>query len=376
MKILHAPCNIAGQAGALAQAEREVSSQENFGAWSWSVNFYPGPFDFKADRDYLKFLGNSRSARVLGRLCAPFYGAKAALSYDVFHFYFGNSFLSFAHALPGLNLLDLPILKRMGRRCFMTFQGSDARQREVKRLEGAPHRILPTMPNSWLDGRLDDFKRTRIEYIIRHCEKTFCLNPDLVPLVPGSEFIPYASVDVPRFVPKESFGNQGRITILHAPSNRTVKGTSHVIEAVEILRQKYPVELVLVEGMSHAAALEKYRAADLVVDQLIVGWYGGLAVEVMAMGIPVVAFLASHHLTHVPSPMRGEIPVVSANPDNLVGVLEELITQPQRLQELGRRSRAFVQRWHAPHKIARAMLKIYQDPHRKFWELFDEKSVR
>ena len=32
-----------------------------------------------------------------------------------------------------------------------------------------------------------------------------------------------------------------------------------------------------------------YAQADLVVDQVLIGWYGALAVETMAMGKPVIA---------------------------------------------------------------------------------------
>ena len=47
----------------------------------------------------------------------------------------------------------------------------------------------------------------------------------------------------------------------------------------------------IVEGLRHDEALEHYRDADIVVDQLNAGWYGLFAIECMALGKPVVTFL-------------------------------------------------------------------------------------
>jgi glycosyltransferase involved in cell wall biosynthesis len=75
--------------------------------------------------------------------------------------------------------------------------------------------------------------------------------------------------------------------VLHAPSSRARKGTEHVIAACEQL----DCELEIVEGLDHREAFERYRNADVVVDQLNAGWYGVFAIEAMALGKPVVTFL-------------------------------------------------------------------------------------
>ena len=43
--------------------------------------------------------------------------------------------------------------------------------------------------------------------------------------------------------------------------------------------------------MTHGEALGRLAAADLVVDQLVLGWYGAVAVEAMALGRPVLAYI-------------------------------------------------------------------------------------
>ena len=62
-----------------------------------------------------------------------------------------------------------------------------------------------------------------------------------------------------------------------------------MIEAVEALSVGgLKLKLDLIEGVPRANVLERLARADVVVDQLVLGWYGGLAVEAMALGRPVL----------------------------------------------------------------------------------------
>ena len=64
-------------------------------------------------------------------------------------------------------------------------------------------------------------------------------------------------------------------------------GTEFVIEACSQL----PVELDLVEGVPHEQARKRYAKADIIIDQLLVGWHGVFALEAMALGKPVITYL-------------------------------------------------------------------------------------
>lgn len=80
--------------------------------------------------------------------------------------------------------------------------------------------------------------------------------------------------------------------ILHAPNHRQIKGTQFVVEAVDNLKAEgHDVELVLVEQLTNLEILELILSVDLVIDQLIVGWYAMFAIEAMLAGKPVVCFL-------------------------------------------------------------------------------------
>jgi hypothetical protein len=149
---------------------------------------------------------------------------------------------------------------------------------------------------------------------------------------------------------------------VHAPTDRTVKGTRYLLAALEQLRgEGIAFELDLVEGVPLEATRERYARADLAVDQLLAGWYGAFAVDAMALGTPVVAYLRQDDLDGIPAAMRAELPIVDATPDTIADVLRTLLTaRRHELPELGRRARAFVERWHDPVTIARRTVADYE----------------
>jgi glycosyltransferase involved in cell wall biosynthesis len=132
------------------------------------------------------------------------------------------------------------------------------------------------------------------------------------------------------------------------------RGTRYVVAAVEWLE----VEFDLVEGVDRHEARRRLERADVVVDQLLVGWYGGVAVEAMALGKPVVAYLRHEDLCAVPAEMRRELPIVEATPETLPDVLRGLIGSD--LDEIGRRSRTYAERWHDPRRIAERVETDYR----------------
>ncbi len=120
-------------------------------------------------------------------------------------------------------------------------------------------------------------------------------------------------------------------------------------------------DFALVENLDRAEARRLYERADLLVDQLLLGWYGGLAVEVMALAKPVVCFIRDSDLAFIPPAMRDQLPAVNATPSTLFEVLQRLLTMPREdLAELGARSRAYVERWHDPLRIAGELRAEYE----------------
>ena len=100
-------------------------------------------------------------------------------------------------------------------------------------------------------------------------------------------------------------------------------------------------------------ARKVYERADLLVEQLLLGWYSNLAIELMALGKPVVTYIREEDLRFVPD--RDEARPAGDQRDARVGVLRLrtwLTERRDQLPEVGRASRAFVERWHDPLKVA------------------------
>src|SRR5262249_48350106 len=108
-------------------------------------------------------------------------------------------------------------------------------------------------------------------------------------------------------------------------------------------------------------ALDAYARADILVDQLLLGWYGGAAVECMALGKPVICYIREDDLKFIPEEMRQELPIIHASSATIYAVLKEWLTvRRHELPALGRRCRAYVERWHDPLKIAAGLKADYE----------------
>lgn len=353
LRVLHCPTSTGGNAWALAQAEREIGLDSDV------MVFSRGPFGYNCDID-LRMATRSAFGKAL---TVSAFLARAAVSYDVIHFNFGRSLLSgLPGFLAGLEQRDLPLLRALGKGIVVTYQGCDVRQRGFceSRFD-----VSACTACGLCDEATDAERARRARVFDRYADAIFALNPDLLRVLPErAEFLPYTSVDPREWVPpmrtRRTVGEPFRI--LHSPTDRAIKGTASVVSAVERLKARHPnVELVLVENVPHSQVRALYEQADVAVDQLLIGWYGGFAVEAMALGTPVVCFLREADLALLPPDLRADIPIVNATSDTLEDVLERLYLDPFELARIGGASRAYVERWHDPIKIARHTKEVYSN---------------
>jgi hypothetical protein len=235
---------------------------------------------------------------------------------DVFHFYFGLTLVP--------QSLQFPILRALGKKSVMHYLGSDIRGKSPAELAFG--------------------KKAGAEVVGSY---------DAIRWVPGAEMIP-PGIDVKAIAPAPP-SDRGRPTILHAPSSRRRKGTEEVIAACEGL----DAELVLVEGLHHDEAFERYREADIVVDQLNAGWYGLFAIECMSLGKPVVTFLHDEAVERTERELGGPVPIVRATRDDLRARLEPLVASAEERRRIGAESRAYVERVHDLDRVADRLLALY-----------------
>jgi hypothetical protein len=344
MRVLHVPAAVGGNPQGISRAEREL------GAESTSVVLAASPFGYEPDEvlwtEGLGRLGfESRRWRLLVR---------ALRRYDVVHFNFGRTILP-----PQLRELDLPLLRAAGVVIAVTFQGDDARRGEP----AGPSDVvsLPQIAPDLYPPRANLERRRRVARFAKWADLIYFLNPDLARFLPKrARFLPYSHVD-PRLWRASPPSGDGIPVVVHAPSDRRIKGTPLLEEAVDQLKgEGVDIVLRLVEGIKHAHARALYENADLAVDQLFAGWYGGFAVEAMALGIPVACYVNHYELDSLPDGMRHELPLIDVTADSLTDVLRSWLG-PRRadLRARGAESRAFVERWHDPLKTGAVLLEDY-----------------
>jgi len=152
--------------------------------------------------------------------------------------------------------------------------------------------------------------------------------------------------------------HSGPIKIVHAPSDRKIKGTKYVIRAVkEMQREGYPIELILVENTPFKIAKEIYMSADIIIDQLLVGWYGNFAIEGMALGKPVCAYIREDLASYL-----GDAPIINIESAHITDTLKALVEDPSCRRSLGSLGRAYAERRHSSDRIAEYMLnEIYNE---------------
>lgn len=336
MKIFHGIANISGMAGILAAAQRDLGHN----AVSYCLT--AGNFDFPADHVF-----SNNDVQRLAELWKFF--LLEAGKFDVFHFYFGGS-------LTGPRLLDVPILINRGIKVFFYFCGCDIRDSK---------HVIATQPVSacaecWpmaCSANRDWARKIAMEF----ATGTFVSTPDLLEFLPDSTLLPQPLSlekfdDLALTVAPQMKRDHRICRIVHGPSNRAIKGTKYLLEAVETLQKEgVPVELKLIEGMRHADAMRACRDADIAIDQLLIGAYGQFSVEMMALGKPVICYIRDDLRDFY----TGDLPIISADPSSITRVLRQLVEHRDRWEALGQRGRAYVRDVHDSAIVARQALERY-----------------
>lgn len=255
--------------------------------------------------------------------------------------------------------LELLVLRAAGCTLLVQYQGDDARQGDFCRAtfaESPAHHVT----TDYYSETGDAFKRQQIRLLGTFCHKVYALNPDLLHVLPpAAQFLPYSHISLTDWSPAyASETDNTPLRIGHAPTHRGVKGTDQFLSALEVLHAEgLAFELVLVEGKTQAEAKALYATTDVVFDQLYAGWYGGLAVEVMALGKPVMVYLRDEDLQFIPPEMRADLPFIRTARHTLVDDLRALLRTPRRqLVQAGKQARAYVEKWHNPAHIAQRVL--------------------
>jgi glycosyltransferase involved in cell wall biosynthesis len=373
IKVIHLPLNIGNNVFPLSLALRRR------GIKSDCLVFASHPFGYPHDFTLSKSMGKGRLHFEVSRIV---WLGRIIRNYNTIHFNFGstlagrvapNDELGFFQKLLRIpysiylnlfQLIELNLYKMFKVRMFIHYQGDDARQGGP--MSGLQYSLLQGTNAGYYSKSADKFKSKQIKRITKFTEKVYYLNPDLsAVLPPESEFKPYSHIDLSEYKVLPQSPRRDGLRIVHAPSNRGIKGTEFVVQALKRIRTTNPhISIEIIENLPHELALQKYQQANLVIDQMLGGWYGGLAVEAMALGVPVMCYLREEDLINLNQDMVREIPVINVTTETLEQkILQFSALSDTEYEKLRKQSRSYAEKWHDVDSICDDLITDYLHAH-------------
>ena len=277
---------------------------------------------------------------------------KAINDYDLFHFYFGKTLLP-------LNL-DLPILKLFHKNIIMHYVGSDIRIMRIARKEN-PF-LIHRPPKGFLD-RNDFLKMVRMVWQSIWFDR--CLA--------GKEIYVYAKSAIPKrkivnsimvsntidfSTTQPDFSTHPIPVIVHAPTHTGTKGTDYVERAMgELKSDGYIFDFQLIHNKPHDEVIDTIKnKADIVVDQLLIGGFGSLAMEGMSYGKTVCGYVRDSLRAELP-----DLPIVQCTINTIKEKLAWLIDHPKERIRLGKAGWEFAKVHYDRNKNCEELWELYTE---------------
>lgn len=345
MKVLLLPVNIA------SDLSHKVRALKKIGVEARGLSFGEHPIQTAAD---IKLFTQVKGEYVSNRI-------KRLLFYkqmydwikwaDILHWIWGFGSIPFR--------LDKKLVQRYDKPGVIQWVGSDIRIPEID------FTVNPFYKEAFFNGYEYDFESRENSlqnqrnfadvgfYPLKFIGMEQYIDNDLFPKC----FRMWQSVVLSEHLPHYPNLNQRKPLLLHSPSAPVAKGTQHVLQAIDKLKPKYDFDFNLVQGMERQRALEIMSQCDVYIDQVIYGMHGSAAVEAMAFGKPVVGYINPVIGKDYPN----DLPIVNANPDNIAEKLEILVRDAVLRHELGKKGRAYVEKYHDDKKIAHELVDIYTE---------------
>lgn len=340
LRIIHGYGGSAGQPGIVSSAQRTAGYQARSVEVFANKFGYPANYSFRLSEWGTEALTNFLSDRA-----------------DVFHIY--SRPLSFSWANIGEDSgSDLVRLRAAGKTLVWSMRGSEARLHSRFRAL-SPFHYVDDNPEDIIDRIPEDAQKWWIQFAEEVSDVVTVPDNELKSYVPNAQIVPRAiDVSLLEFV---GVHQRRRPLIVHAPTQPVIKGTSHVRRALRQLHAEgYEFEYRQVEGMPHTQALEIFREADIVIDQLRIGYYGVLAAEAMALGKIVVSFIRDDLVSDLSNVSTG-MPLVNASPVTLVDRLRELLEDPTSWLTRSRVAREYAVMVHSASRVANDLVRIYEE---------------
>lgn len=355
IKVFIGPGNIAGNARYVANALRT----QGIKAESYSYTIHP--FGYQCDHDSIlfknpfskpnrrnfiqKLLINRYTLRLIrfGQKCLVFIHAFA--NYKVFIFISHETFFK--------NNKDLCILSFFKKKIAFLFVGCPERDPEdiINQTDGGYCSFCDDIgKQKFLRCYNGNNKKRKIEFISNYSDIIFSHRDTTSFVMDKSKVRRFFCISDIKLSEEDiyaKFKTLDEITISHFPSNNILKGTNWVTHAIYNLKEQGYKFRFIIERVQHSEIEELLKSTHILIDQFSVG-HGLLGVEGMASGCVVICRTAKWFREDFP-----ELPVVSCEPEELMDVLIDLISDREKMLEIALKSYEYYKKYHTPEVVGK-----------------------
>lgn len=343
MRILHLPVNIASQISFTVRGLRALGADvRGLARRQTAIQDY-------SDIEFMDWFGRTNAASRLTRGIQWRVRMTRMMAWaDVIHWHWGDT------TWRGL---DLRLAAWMRKPRLVEFWGDDLRNPDVAARDN-PFIARMYQQNFELNPLRSHQAQRLFARSGFHC------------LIPGFELSDYVDAELfagyyqtraclvlEDYAPHYPDPHNAKPVVVHAPSNKSKKGTEAVLSVMQELAKTHVFEFKLIHQVPRREAIEIMAGCDLFLDQFTIGAEGLASHEAMAMGKPVVCYIKPSLRNRYPP----GLPIVIADQNNLKETVASLLNNGQRRRELGQLNREYMAQYHDARKVAAELLEIYRD---------------
>jgi hypothetical protein len=253
---------------------------------------------------------------------------------------------------------ELPLLKKMGRKIVVHYRGCEIRNRR---------KMMQLYPDDNICQECD-YNAVNCEHpgvlqrralAQRYGDSFLVTTPDLKEFIPEAIHLPFL---VPEIDPLSWAGDPPRranprpLKMVLVTNHPKIEGTAQIQKIVADLQAKgYPIEMILLTGVSHERVLKEYASADLAIGKMKMGYYANAQIESMLLGVPTITFVRPQFMTE--ELKKSEFILTSLK--ELPEVLEYYLNHPEALEEKRKKAKESILKLHDNEKIARVYIQHY-----------------
>ena len=210
--------------------------------------------------------------------------------------------------------------------------------------------------------------RKTFTYLVENCQKL--ITSDLDYEIPMQK-MGYSTTFIPNPINTDRLKHQELVIadkiIIFLGINRLSylkKGIHYFEEALALIQEKKvdKIEIITTENLPYTEYMSRYHKAHIILDQVLANDQGYNALEAMAQGKIVFTGAENEFLHHYELP-EDEV-CINALPDaiKIAEKLSYLIEHPEKIVEISKKARKFIEKVHEYKRIAQRYLDCWTQP--------------